>query len=156
MFPHRARRGEAGETLVEVLVAIAILGLAAVAILAGLQLSVKSSDIHRKEATGGSYVRSLAEAVQNYVSASPTNYKSCASANYYTSKAALTLPTGYVPSETAAQVWTGSTWASCGSDKGVQRVMLTVTSPGDATHTAAEKLYLVVRKACSGPVGSPC
>lgn len=156
MSGSRGSLEEAGETLVEVLVAIAILGLAAVAILAGLQLSVKSSDIHRKEATGGSYVRSLAEAVESYVAAAPANYKPCAIAGYYTGKVTLALPTGYTPTAAAAQVWNGSAWAPCGSDTGVQRVMLTVTSPGDATHTAAEKLYLILRKACNGPVGSPC
>lgn len=151
-----ARGTEAGETLVEVLVAIAILGIAAVAILAGLTLSVKSSDIQRKEATGGSYVRSLAEAVENYVSSTSNHYQSCAGAGYYTGKVSLTLPTGYTTSQNAAQVWNGSNWVSCGSDKGVQRVMLTVTSPGDTTHTAVEKLYLILRQSCNGPVGSPC
>src|SRR4051812_14134644 len=77
-------RNDSGETLIEVLVAIVILGIAAVAILGGLQLSVAASDIHRKQTTGGAYARSYAEAVERYVAADPSNYRPCATANAYT------------------------------------------------------------------------
>ena len=53
-----------GATLVETLVALVILGIAGVAILAGLQLSVTASDIHRKQTSGGAYVRGYAEAIE--------------------------------------------------------------------------------------------
>ena len=42
---------ERGETLVEMLLAVAIMGIAAVALMAGLTTSVLMSDIHRKQAT---------------------------------------------------------------------------------------------------------
>src|SRR5690348_15563467 len=76
-------RSDRGESLVEVLVALSILGVAAVAILAGLQLSVKTSDIHRKETTGGAYARSYAEAIERYVASAADHYVTCAPANAY-------------------------------------------------------------------------
>ena len=67
--PSQLWHDERGETLVEVIVAIVILGIAAAAILGGVVLSVKTSDVHRKEASGGGYVRSDAEEIQRYVAA---------------------------------------------------------------------------------------
>ena len=71
-------RSERGETLVELIVSVAILGVAAVAILAGLMLTAKSSDVQRNQATGGAYVRSFAEAIQTDVDTN--GYKTCANA----------------------------------------------------------------------------
>jgi len=145
----RARiRSEAGETLVEVLVALAILGIAAVAILSGLQLSVQASDLHRKEATGGAYVRSFAEAIQNYVDTS--GYKSCASAaTTYAGIVVPDLPNGYVTKVTSVQSWNGTVWGAC-TDNGIQRLELEVTSTGDAVHKATEKLTVILRRPCNG------
>ena len=71
-------RSERGETLIELVVAVAILGMAAVAILGGLMVSIQSSVMHRNDASGGAYVRSFAEAIQTDVDSS--GYKSCANA----------------------------------------------------------------------------
>lgn len=60
-------RTETGASLVEVLVALAILSIAAVAILAGLQLSITTSDIQRKQTSSSTYVRNYAEAVEAWV-----------------------------------------------------------------------------------------
>jgi type II secretory pathway pseudopilin PulG len=131
-------------------VAVVILGLAGVAIVAGLMMSVQSSDLHRKEATGGAYVRSFAEAVQSYVDSS--GFKPCASAaSTYASVAVPALPAGYTKSVTAVSSWNGSTWGACAGDgNGVQRLDLKVTSPGDPAHRAAETLTVILRKPCNG------
>src|SRR4051794_35211596 len=105
MPAHRSDRGgERGESLVEVLVALTILGVAAVAIVAGLQLSVKTSDINRKQTTGGAYARSYAEAIERYVASAPDHYVACAAANAYapaTVGFAGELPGGYNGSQEA-------------------------------------------------------
>lgn len=146
-----------GETLVEVLAAIVILGLAGVAVMAGLMLSVKASDIHRKETTGGSYVRSLAEAIQEYV-ATPgtTHYVPCAGANDYRTSAVVSrlgLPAGYTATQAAAKSVgpTGAADPGCTSDTGVQQLALTVSSNDGR---AAEKLVIVVRKPCDPSVAT--
>jgi len=60
----RAARGEAGSTLVELLVTLVILGIAFVTLLGGMFTAVNSSDRHRKQTVADSALRSVAEAVK--------------------------------------------------------------------------------------------
>jgi type II secretory pathway pseudopilin PulG len=147
----RLRTGsDRGETLVEVLAAVVILGIAGVAIVAGLMLSVKASDMHRKETTGGAYVRSFAEAIQNYVAAG--NYTGCAGANAYKVSAVTSQVTGlpgtYTLTQKAARSVgpNGVAAAGCGTDTGVQQLELHVSSNDGR---ADEKLVIVVRRSCA-------
>lgn len=151
-------RSDAGETLVEVLLALVILGIAAVAIVSGLQLSVKSSDLHRREATGGAYVRSFAEAIQNNVDSN--GYKSCATAKAsYEGVPVPDLPSGYAAKVTTVQSWNGTSWGSCTAD-GIQRLDLEVSSPGDTSHKATERLTVILRQPCNSQAttsaSNPC
>lgn len=154
----RTRRGtgsDRGETLVEVLAAVVILGIAGVAILAGLQLSVKSSDLGRKQANGGAYVRSLAESIQNHVA--DDHYTVCGT-NYLSSAyvSAASYPTAYQPG-ISVKVWTNSGWQPCTNtlDTGVQRLELTMKSPDAAgsSRQIVERLAIIVRKPCGGAPG---
>ena len=138
-----------GETLIELVVAIAILGIAAVAILGGLMMSIRTSVLHRNDASGGAYVRSFAEAIQTSVDNSG-GYKSCANAaTAYAGVAVEDLPAGYTKAVTAVQSWNGSAWGACTAD-GVQRLDLKVTTTGDAEHRAEETLTVVLRQPCNG------
>ena len=153
-----ARRSERGETLVEMIVSVAILGMAGVAILAGLLVSVRSSDVGRNQATGGAYVRSFAEAIQNYVDSN--GYKACSTAaSTYQSVPVPDLPPGYTPSVTAVQSWNGSAWGACAAT-GIQRLDLTVRTTGDSDHRADETLVVILRQPCNGPAttagANPC
>lgn len=149
-------RSDTGATLVETLVALAILGIAAVAILGGLRLSVMTSDIHRKQVSDGAYVRGYAEAIEAYLDTTG-NYVKCAGANAYTpALVGYTVPSGHTAQQAAAEPLAGdgsvATSGSCPTrDQGVQRVRLTVSSnDGRATET----LTLVVRRSCA--TGSAC
>lgn len=149
-------RDDRGETLVEVLVAVAILGIASVAVVGGLQLSVKASDINRKQTTGGTYVRTYAESIERYLTTT-ANYVKCAGAGTYTpAVVGFTVPDGYSAQQLASQPLDGDgsviTSGSCPSrDRGVQRIRLTLTS---ADGRASESLTVVVRRACG--TGSAC
>jgi prepilin-type N-terminal cleavage/methylation domain-containing protein len=154
-----ASRSDAGVTLIETLVALSILSIAGVAVMAGLQLSVQASDIHRKQATGGAYVRSYAEAIEKYLN-TVGHYKPCAAADDYNVSAVTdelsTLPSAYKIEHSAATPLDGGgnaiTTGSCPSrDQGVQRLTLTVASTDGR---ATERLTIVVRKACGA--GTSC
>jgi len=151
----RAKRvtSDAGETLIEVVLSVIILGIAAVALLESMATSTKLSDIHRKQANAAAYVRDYAEAVQNWVAApssssNPTNYQVCASSTAYSpSTVSYTVPVGYVATESAALTWNGGAWGACSgaTDNGIQRVTLTVaTNDG----RASEHLDLIIRRPC--------
>lgn len=146
-------RTESGATLIEMLVALSILSIAGVAVLAGLQMSIFASDIHRKQSTGGAYVRTYAEAIQRYLDDN-AHYVPCASANTYApGVVGFTEPTGFTASHAAVVPLAGNGQAaSCpGGDTGVQRVRLQVrANDGRAT----ESLTIVLRRSCGS--GSTC
>jgi len=148
-----AGHSDDGVTLVETLVALVILGIAGVAILAGLQLSVMASDIHRKQTTDGALVRGYAEAIERYLSTNG-NYVKCAGAGAYSAATVgYTLPAGHNAQQAAAVPLAGDgTSLSCpGGDQGTQRLRLTVSS---SDSRAIETLTIVVRRSCGS--GTSC
>jgi prepilin-type N-terminal cleavage/methylation domain-containing protein len=137
---------ERGETLVEMLLAVAIMGIAAVALMAGLTTSVMMSDIHRKQATAGTAVRDYAEALQNYV-ADGHYVDSCASPAPY-ALGSFAVPAGFQHSVVPGSIryWDGAAWQStCTTDKGLQKLTVRVASADDR---ASEQLDVVLRKPC--------
>ncbi len=113
-----AARSDDGATLVETLVALVILGIAAVAILAGLQLSVTASDIHRKQTSDGAYVRGYAEAIEKYLDTTG-NYVKCAGANAYSpATVGYTVPTGHNAQQAAAEPLAGDGSVASGACPG--------------------------------------
>jgi type II secretory pathway pseudopilin PulG len=139
----RARlRLDQGESLIEIVLALAILGIAAVAITTGLLLSAKLSDVHRKQTTASAFVRNYAEFLENTV----TGGGYVAGAGTYP---AYSPGTGFTASVTKKQCWSGSAWASpctAGNDLGVQQLTLQVASTDTR---ASERLVVVVRKPCT-------
>ncbi len=144
MRVRRARGSEAGETLVEVLVAIAILGVAGVAIMVGLMLSVKTSDIHRKETQGGADVKSWAEAIQNYVQANQSAFN--CSPDYGAATVGFAPKTGYDATYTWNAVDSTGVATDCTANK-AQMVNLNISSRDGR---ASEELTFVLRRPCSG------
>ncbi|TCC60340.1 type II secretion system protein [Kribbella pittospori] len=142
------RPSERGESLLEIMIAVAIMGIAVVAIMAGLTTSIMMSDIHRKQTVAAATVRTYAEAVESYVAGS--GYTPCAGASAYSPAAiGLAVPAGYVATATAAQSWSGSSWGACGADNGLQKVTLTVSNGTRAT----ERLDVILRKPCRAADG---
>ena len=88
-----------GETLVEILVAVAILGLAATALLGALGTVTSASALHREQATAETAIRSYAEAVK------AVGYRpGCSDPTRYTeSSVGFAVPDGY--GTTAPEVW---------------------------------------------------
>lgn len=136
--------GDRGETLLELIIAVAILGVAMVAILGGLFTSILVSGLHRDQANAGEYIRDYAEAIENKVAGG--GYTTCATS--YSS--GYTPPTGYTAQVKSVRYWTGSAWSgSCGTDTGVQQLTLKMSTPDSRV---TETLVIVVRKPCgTGP-----
>jgi type II secretory pathway pseudopilin PulG len=152
-------RDDRGETLVELMVALAIMATAVVALVGGIGTSVRASDIHRKQAKSQAYVRAFAEQLEANVAKYPTGYVECAAgstpaATYQGLKP--TTDTGYTAEVTGVALWnrTTSTYTACpaAGDAGVQRVSLRVSTQDGR---ASETLDIVLRKPCRPPVDSP-
>ena len=142
-------RADRGETLLELLIAVAILGIVVVAIIGTLFTSILVSDSHAKQATAQEYVHDYAEAIENVVAGG--GYVSCATISTYQSPTGFALPTGYTKSVKSVQYWSGTTWNST-CDSGVQQITVSVSS---SDNRATEQLVFVVRKPC-GTGATPC
>jgi type II secretory pathway pseudopilin PulG len=147
----RRIKGHQGETLLEVLVAVTILGVCVVAIGASIALSVRVSDIQHNQSTAGSIVRSYAEAIQRSVDATPSAYDICAA------PAAYATPSGFVVSNNfQAKVtnvaylndMSGLPVATCAASgySGAQRIDLEVDAVNHGGLVASEHLSIFVRK----------
>jgi Tfp pilus assembly protein PilV len=145
-----ARRGDRGETLLELVVAMTIMAVGVVAVTGGITLALLVSDVHRKQAVAAAYARDYAEAVESAVAGG--GYQANCSPAY---PATVAVPSGFSPPVvTAVSFWNGSAFpptCSVAGDQGVQRLTVRVSS---SDGRAAESLVLVVRKPC-GP-GSSC
>jgi hypothetical protein len=151
-----ARNNESGETLVETLITVAVVGIAFVAILAGIFTALRVSDYHRKTTTADIVLRNYAEIVK-----APTGtyaYKPCTSAggsvtyDDYTPAAPLNTYTalvskyryltGYVNGEPQ---WSDVCPAA---DLGAQELTLLATGPStDPAVRGTERVVTIKRNA---------
>jgi type II secretory pathway pseudopilin PulG len=153
-------------TLAEVLVTVAILGIAISAIVAGLGTASMSSDRHRKQATADGVVRSYAEVIKQRSSLA---YQACAAATTYIPAPVTTPPTpapfitsgpggvwspptGYSVTVSPVEFWHADTSPAPGNqpgftsacpDEGAQRLALSASS-SDGRDT--ERLQVIVRR----------
>ena len=89
-----------GETLVELLVAVMILGVTVVALIGGLTTSILLSDTHRKQAMAAVQVEAFAEAIQGFV-LNNSGYQDCAPAAHYD----VYSPPGYTTDVQSIAYW---------------------------------------------------
>src|SRR4051794_29839643 len=153
----RRLRDERGETLVEVAISVMVMSVAVVALVGGLVTAVMMSDIHRKQAKAGAYVRAFAEAVETAIDASPSAYVSCATAADYAG-AYASGDAAFSTAIVAISYWSGASFSgTCATDGGVQRLSLRASSTDGR---AVENLDLIVRKPCrptaAFPSDPPC
>lgn len=139
-------RPDDGFTLVEVLIALAILGISFAALLGGMQASILGSDTHRQYASAGAVLLQAAEAVKDD---NRNPFRSCvqiaggATYNPYTGVA--DLPAGWAASGAIKvdkiEHWDGTAFTAVCSDAWrLQRVSLSVRS---ADGRATERLAVV-------------
>jgi type II secretory pathway pseudopilin PulG len=143
----RVRPGssDAGETLIELIIAVAIMGITVVALVGGIATTILMSDIHRKQATAGAYVRDYAEAVAGH-------YDAKATPDYLPAAVDFSVPTGFTAEPVGSvRCWNNTglpapkdrAFGDCAQTDAVQQVTLRVTS---ADSRASESLVVVVRK----------
>jgi prepilin-type N-terminal cleavage/methylation domain-containing protein len=121
-----ARRGsDTGFSLVESIVAIAILGIAVVAIVGALGTAASTTGLQARQADADAALRSGAEAIKSQP------YVACPGVPAY-STAGTTLAPGMTVSLSSVEHWNGATFvAACpASDGGFQRVTLQADAAG--------------------------
>ncbi len=136
-----------GESLLELLISVTILGIGVVALLSGMGAAALTSGLHRQQAVSATAVRAAAEALQ----ADTVAYAPCATT--------YAVP-GYNGPPVTVQVdryWRAGQWQTgCSAhadDHGAQQVRLTLAPPDPRVR--AETLVVVKRKPC-GPADPAC
>jgi len=128
---------QVGDTLIEVVMAVAILGIAVVGIISGLGTTILGANLHRAQATGGT---SLVTAVENLKT---QTFQACPAVY-----AALTPPAGWTQSVTV-QYWDSSTSSygdACPSlDATLEKVTVALTSPNGKVTESVDVIKRAVR-----------
>ncbi len=133
--PERPPRSETGDTLIEVLLAIVILGLASVAILLAFSTSISGSAEHRSLSTQDTVLRTAAEGVtSDFQQQSGSPYSSCAADGAILIDSPSLL-TGYTAT-TTVNYWNGTAFGplntgTCVADS-PQMITITVSYDGGA------------------------
>jgi type II secretory pathway pseudopilin PulG len=139
----RRRRvdAERGETLLELVVSIAILGVCVIAIGSGVAMSVRLSAIHRNQATASAFLHNYAETVQS-------SYQACSGATPPDYVSGLPVPTGFDPPTASVNYWDstavqfGTDGACPSADPGLEQVTLYLQT---TDQSVTESLVVVVR-----------
>lgn len=114
------RLSDEGSTLVEMVVAVALIGTGVVSIVGSLGSMIAASDINRLQAHAATHLTSYAEAVKGDV------YAECATTY---AGAGFAVPTAYTRSAVSVDYWNGTNFVgTCGSGSGLQRVTLGINS----------------------------
>jgi Tfp pilus assembly protein PilV len=118
---------EAGDTLIEVVIAVLVIALTAAALLGAITTSIVSSAAHRNLSTDDTLLRSYAEEVQYEVEQRPTPlYQTCAAT--YSVLPNFTVPTGYQLTVGQIQYWGDPTQLTQALIPGTATTALNVTA----------------------------
>jgi hypothetical protein len=115
-------RGDAGDTLLEILFALVILSIATVALLVAFATSISASATHRGAASFDTAIRDASQiAIAQIQQQTNPLYESCPStASWYEpggggAPSFASMPTGFTAAVTGMQWWNGSTFTSSSS-----------------------------------------
>ena len=133
-------RSEAGFSLAEIVITVAIVGITFTALLGGMLTAIKVSTQHQRNATADAVARSAAEWVKD---PAQSPYVNCAGGNTY-GLTGVSIPSGYNVAMTV-RYWdgaipTGAAYqpafqASCTTDRGLQQITITATASDGTTES---------------------
>lgn len=123
---------EAGSTLMEVVVAVLVLGTSFVAFVGGMGTSILSSDIHRDQAVAETAIRRYAEAVKQ------VPCPGVCPPVYTAAGVGFTAPTGFTAADPTVECFDADNNPTICPSLGVQRVTVSVASDDGQVSTQVE------------------
>jgi hypothetical protein len=124
-----SRRSTTGDTLIEVIIAVLVLGLASTSLMLGFSTSIWGSSDYRSVATVDTVLRSAAEEVTTWLQQQPSTFwGTCPGA--VMAPAQFSLPSGYTAQVSTAEYWNGATFSTTCVPNAAQLNVISVTYKG--------------------------
>jgi type II secretory pathway pseudopilin PulG len=148
----RQGRSEAGDTLVEVLLAVIVLGMASVALLIAFGTSISASADHRQLSASGIVLDSVSQQVISEIQANPTLFTCPEVYSNYTSDVTFTAPSNYTagfatsysaPVTAAIEYWNPSTESFGTTCEAGQPQQITITIVDTTDHEQFTNSFVV-------------
>ncbi len=153
---HSTPRSEAGDTLVELLIAMVVLAIASVAILVAFATSISASSEHRALASFDTALRSAYQDATSQIQYSASaHYVSCATASTYQNQVSFNnLPAGYTAQITSVTYWNAPSSFSFGSScaSGSTSPQLVAISVAPPSGGASSTINAVVSDPAARPI----
>lgn len=149
----KRRSHDRGETLIEILVTIVVIGITIPAIMGAVLLSVAVSTQDRRQVQAQALLASWGETIARENS-TDLAYASCVGLSFYSTAPYLPVgvPTGFTASVVSINYWdtaTGAYLSTCPvTDPGLRRVQLKVSVPAGLYPAFDVTQTVVVRKLC--------
>ncbi len=155
--PVAGRNRDAGDTLIEILIAVAILGIVSAALIGGFLTSISTSAVYESVANSDTVLRTAVDSVTTQMQQAPATAFGCSPAWSVASPPSVYvvtgLPTGYTSQVTQVNYWVnGTEQAGCSADA-PQLISLTITY-SSGTSTATNSATFLVDDPDAPPVQS--
>jgi Tfp pilus assembly protein PilV len=139
---------DAGETLIELLISLMVIGIGVTAILGAVGIAVDASSLDQRQIHAQALLRSWGEyAVAHTTDA--TYPAGCAPSVLSYPASLQAVPAGFAPQLTKVEYWNGTAFvSSCSTDSGVRRLELTMTVASSVYPGFASTYDVVIRRPC--------
>jgi Tfp pilus assembly protein PilV len=145
-------RGQAGETLLEIIITIMIMGLAIPAVVGAVLAAVGSSSQDRRQVQAQQLLTSWSETIAKANSDSTYTAGNCQPPSFYQTGSfapATAPPAGFHVAVMSVRYWTAGTFgAACASDEGVRQLRLQVSVDAGLYPSFTMDRDVIVRRPC--------
>jgi type II secretory pathway pseudopilin PulG len=145
-------RGQAGESLLEIIITIMIMGLAVPAVVGAVLAAVGSSSQDRRQVQAQQLLTSWSETIAKKNTDTSYTNGNCQPPSYYEGVSFAptpAAPAGFHVSVVSVRYWSaGSFVATCATDEGVRQLRLRVTVDAALYPTFTMDRYVIVRRPC--------
>ena len=146
-------RGQAGESLLEIIITIMIMGLAIPAVVGAVMAAVGSSSQDRRQVQAQQLLTSWSETIAKANTDATYNLGNCQPPSFYAASPFAPFPAapvGFQATVVSIKYWTaGGFGSACASDEGVRQLRLRVTVDAGLYPSFAMDRYVIVRKPCA-------
>ncbi len=145
-------RGDAGESLLELIITIMIMGIAIPAVVGAVLAAVGSSSQDRRQVQAQQLLTSWSESIADATTDSTYNAGNCQPPSFYETGAfapATAPPAGFNVAVVEVKYWTAGAFdPACANDEGVRQLRLHVTVDAALYPSFSMDRYVIVRRPC--------